>query len=115
MKLQDQLMWDQVTPENLRFLRQIGVDYLVIGYPPNIEEPRDRADEFSRMRELVEAHGMRAHVIQQQERCWDEITLGLPGRDRKIEAWQHCIRSMGAAGIPVLGYVFSVTGRAFRT
>lgn len=114
MQLQDQLTWQRATPENLRFLRQIGMDSLVLWSPPDIEDGRDRTAEFCRMREHVESHGLQLHVIQMAERCWDEIALGLPGRERKIEAWQQALRGMGAAGIPVLGYVFNIIGH-FRT
>lgn len=114
MILQDQLTWDNVTDENLRFFRQIGIDNLVVGAPPTIYDGRDRSSEFLRMREFIESYGMRFYVIQMEERCWDEITLGLPGRDKKIEHWCTALRGMGKAGIPVLGYVFNAIGH-FRT
>lgn len=114
MKLQDQLSWDDVTDENLRFFRQIGVDCLVVWSPPGVDEGRDLTDDLVRMKAQVESHGLEWYVIQMTERCWDEITLGLPGRDEKIEHWCTLLRSMGAAGIPVLGYVFNAIGH-FRT
>ena len=36
--------------------------------------------------------------------CFDQIALGLPGRDRQIENVSATIESMGRAGIPVFGY-----------
>ena len=114
MKLQDQLAWNDVTEENLRFFRQIGVDSLVVSSPPSIEDGKDRTAEFTEMKARVESHGMELYVIQMAERCWDEITLGLPGRDEKIEHWCNALRGMGRAGIPVLGYVFNAIGH-FRT
>ena len=114
MKLQDQLSWDDVTDENLRFLRQIGMDSLVVWSPPGIEDGAARTVDLARMESHVESHGLELYVIQMAERCWDEITLGLPGRDQKIENWCAFLRNMGAAGIPVLGYVFNAIGH-FRT
>jgi len=114
MKLQDQLSWDNVTDENLRFYKQIGVDSLVVWSPPGVEEGRDLTHDLIRMKAHVESHGLELYVVQMAERCWDEIAFGLPGRDEKIEHWHTLLRSMGAAGIPVLGYVFNAIGH-FRT
>ena len=114
MKLQDQLAWDSVTQENLSFFRQIGVDSLVVQSPPSVRDGKDCGDELAEMRARAEAHGLQLYVIQMEERCWDEITLGLPGRDEKIGHWCTVLRAMGKARIPVLGYVFNAIGH-FRT
>ena len=114
IKLQDQIAWDEVTDKNLGFFRQIGMDSLVVSSPRTMDDGRDRSDEFCRVKALIESHGMRLHVIQMAERCWDEITLGRPGRDEKIESWCTALRAMGKVGIPVLGYVFNAIGH-FRT
>ena len=45
---------------------------------------------------------------------WDEIGLGLPDRDEKIEAWCIMLQGISAAGIPALGYNFKPMGN-FRT
>jgi mannonate dehydratase len=46
--------------------------------------------------------------------CWDEITLGQPDMDEKIEAWCRLLASLGWAGIPHLAWNFKPMGN-FRT
>ena len=115
MKLQDQLhRWSDITDENLRFFKQIGVDYVVVMSPPSVEAGGDPTKDLEMANALVSSHGMRLYVIQMAERIWDEITLGLEGRDEKIARWCSVLKAMGKVGIPVLGYVFNAIGH-FRT
>ncbi len=46
--------------------------------------------------------------------CWEEITLGKPDMDEKIEAWIRLLECLGQAGIPTLGWNFKPMGN-FRT
>jgi mannonate dehydratase len=112
MLIQDQLPWEQVNDENLSFLKAIGVDYLTINPAPDLRDGADRTDYWFAMRQLAESHGLKL----QNTACpgWDELTLALPDRERKIEAWCTLLRNLGAAGIPTLGYNFKPVGN-FRT
>lgn len=112
MTIQEHLAWDQVNDENLSFLKAIGVDYLTVNPAPIMKDGRDRTDFWKDMKKLVESQGLKLYNVAQQG--WDEITLGLPDRDEKIEAWCTMIRNLGAAGIPTLGYNFKPVGN-FRT
>ena len=112
MYIQDQLSWDQVNDENLAFFKAIGVDYLTINPAPDLRDGADRSDYWLAMRRLAESHGLKL----QNTACpgWDELTLALPVRDAKIEAWCTLLRNLGKAGIPTLGYNFKPVGN-FRT
>ena len=112
MLIQDQLPWDQVNDENLSFFKAIGVDYLTINPAPDLRDGADRTDYWIAMRKLAESHGLKL----QNTACpgWDELTLVLPDREQKIEAWCTLLRNLGAAGIPTLGYNFKPVGN-FRT
>lgn len=112
MTIQDQLHWEQVNDENLSFLKAIGVDYLTVYPAPDVSDGRDRTEYWLRLRELAESHGLKLNNTAQPG--WDSLTLGLPDRDEKIEAWCTLLRSLGAAGIPTLGYNFKPVGN-FRT
>lgn len=46
---------------------------------------------------------------------WHDILLDGPDRDKQIEDVKQLIRNMGEAGIPILGYNFSLAGVAGRT
>jgi mannonate dehydratase len=112
MTIQEHLAWNQVNDENLSFFKAIGVDYLAVNPAPDASDGQDRTEFWREMRGLVESHGLKLHNVAQPG--WDSITLGRPDRDEKIEAWCMMLRSLGAAGIPTLGYNFKPVGN-FRT
>jgi D-mannonate dehydratase len=112
MRIQEQLPWDQVNDETLSFFKAISVDYLTI-YPTfDLRDGQDRTDYWQKMQRLAETHGLKLNNVATN--CWDEITLGLPDRDEKIEAWCTILRNLGQAGIPTMGYNFKPVGN-FRT
>ena len=119
MYIQDLLSWDQFNDENLSFFKGIGVDYICLAIRRMYEDPhldlrdgQSRIDFFEAAKAKVKSHGMTLHSIFVAG--WDEIALGMPDRDEKIEAWCAMLRSIGAAGIPALGYNFKPMGN-FRT
>ena len=120
MIIQDLLGWDQFDDENLSFFRAIGIDCVCLDIrnmhraDPKLDlrEGRDSTEFLAAAREKVESHGMRLYSIFMGG--WDEITLARPDRDEKIAAWNAMLRSIGAAGIPALGYNFKPMGN-FRT
>lgn len=112
MFIQDQLPWDQVNDENLAFFKAIGVDYLTIYPAPDVQDGADRTDYWLAMKKLAESHGLK--LMNAATHGWDALTLALPDREQKIEAWCTLLRNLGAAGIPTLGYNFKPVGN-FRT
>lgn len=112
MFIQDQLPWEQVNDANLSFFKAIGVDYLTINPAPDLRDGADRSDYWLAMRRLAESHGLK--LMNTASPGWDELTLALPDRDEKIEAWCTLLRNLGKAGIPTLGYNFKPVGN-FRT
>ncbi len=111
MTIQDQIPLAQATDENMAFFRAIGVDLLTVHAPLDFWEGEDRTDFWKEMRRRAESHGLNLHNLA--TKCWNEIILGLPERDRKIDLWRTMLRTLGAAGIPTLGYDFMT--RYFRT
>jgi mannonate dehydratase len=117
MRIQDQLNHAHLNDENLAFYRAIGVDDLTI-YPPPFGHHGDQttraemADYLKQVRKQAENHGLRFTNIATSGP--DEITLGLPERDARIEQWCDMLRAMGDAGVPTLGYNFKPIGN-FRT
>src|SRR5262249_868569 len=108
----DQLPWDQVNDENLSFFKAIGVDYLTVNPPPNMQDGEDRTEFWQKMRDLVASHGLKLQNVGMS--CWDSITLGRPDRDEKIAAWCPMLRNLAGAGVSTLGYNFKPVGN-FRT
>ena len=112
MIIQEQLGWNQVNDENLSFLKAIGADCFTIYPSPDMRDGTDRTGYWIEKRDQADAHGLK--LMNVASNCWDEITLGLPDRDEKIEAWCMILRNLGDAGIPTFGYNFKPIGN-FRT
>jgi mannonate dehydratase len=140
MKLGLGLYRHMLTPEHFRFARQIGathivahlVDYFRGGSHSNHDDQPtgsdfgwglagdpDRlwsADELIALRKSVEAEGLKLEAIENFDPAhWHDVLLDGPLRDQHIEQVKTIIRNVGAAGIPVFGYNFSIAGVAGRT
>ncbi|HEY64369.1 MAG TPA: TIM barrel protein [Caldilineae bacterium] len=116
MKLGLGLYAGMITDENLRFARQMGVTHIVAHLPgeetlPSTREGYWSYEDLRRLREFVESHGLKLEAIENfPPHHWDQILLAGPGRDEQMENLKKTIRNMGRAGIPIMGYYFSLAG-----
>ena len=107
------------TPERLRFIKQIGVDDILLNmyrsamtdtYYDVLPLPGDEEWAFTdivALRNRVEDMGIRLNAIENLPRWfYDKILLGKPGRERQIECVQRTIANLARAGIPYLGYLW---------
>jgi mannonate dehydratase len=129
-----------LTRENFAFARQAGathivahlVDYFRGGSPQTRDDQptgTDRGwglagdpnrlwtlDELVTLRREVEAAGLKLEAIENFDPAhWHDILLDGPRRAQHIENVKTILRRMGEAGIPVMGYNFSLAGVAGRT
>jgi mannonate dehydratase len=82
------------TEEDLVFARQLGVDYV------SIPTKSGTYETFARFKERVEAAGLKiANIGNMSVHNMPEVTLNLPGRDRKIEEYKQYLRDLAKAGI----------------
>ena len=101
--------------EYLRFLRQIGVTH-VIGYacPEDQVSSKDGYWSYEDLARMVKHYKDNGLVIDGIEnlppRLWLNILHNGPDRQREIDNVRRTIENMGKAGIPTLGYNFSLTG-----
>src|SRR6059036_1349270 len=80
--------------DDLKFAKQIGVGYVSIGTQGGTYE------KFARFKERVEASGLKvANIGNTNVHNMPEVTLNLPGRDKKIEEYKQYLRDLGRAGI----------------
>jgi mannonate dehydratase len=82
--------------EDLRFVKQLGVGYV------NIWTGADGAtlENYLRLRQQVESAGLKVwNIGNVSVHNMEEVTLNLPGRDRKIEEYKTYLRNLGKAGI----------------
>ena len=95
------------TPEDTAFIKQMGVDYVVLwtgGDKASYEYYASRRDLFARAG--LKVYGFGSYSVHNQP----EITLALPGRDEKIEEYKQHLRNLGKAGIPYTTYAHMANG-----
>src|ERR1051325_2190020 len=84
------------TDEDLQFAQQLGVNYV------NIPTGGRRAtlENFLRLKKRVEAAKLKVwNIGNTNVHNMPEVTLNLPGRDRKIEEYKTFLRNLAQAGI----------------
>jgi mannonate dehydratase len=97
-------------PTNSRNNQPTGAKYDpwgVAGNPDNVWT----VGELSTLRKEIEAAGLTLAAIENLDPAyWYDILLDGPQRAQQIEKVKTIIRNLGEAGIPVLGYNFSIAG-----
>lgn len=140
MKLGLGLYRHMLTRENFQFARQAGATHIVAhlvdyfrggSHKTRDDQPTgtDRGwgiagdpdklwtlDELVALRREVESNGLKLEAIENFDPAhWHDILLDGPKRARHVENVKTILRRMGEAGIPVMGYNFSIAGVAGRT
>jgi mannonate dehydratase len=140
MKLGLGLYRHMLTRENFQFARQAGATHIVAhfvdyfrgsGRESKDDQPTgtDRGwglagdpdrlwslEEMVDLRKEVEAAGLKLEAIENFDPAhWHDVLLDGPLRAQHIENVKTIIARMGKAGIPIMGYNFSIAGVAGRT
>jgi len=140
MKLGLGLYRHMLTRENFQFARQAGATHVVVHlvdyFRGGAHNPRDNQptgtdhgwglagdpgklwslDELVALRREVEAAGLKIEAIENLDPAhWYDVLLDGPKRALHIENVKTILRRLGQAGIPILGYNFSLAGVAGRT
>ncbi|MEX0329827.1 MAG: mannonate dehydratase [Puniceicoccaceae bacterium] len=132
MKLGLGLYRQSLTAENFRFARQCGATHVVVhlvdyfgGSNPTLSRGDDlrgwgvtqaqgqlwSAEELLALRKEVERHGLVLEAIENFDPAhWHDVLLDGPNKDAQLEDLKQTIRNLGKAGIPVMGYNFSIAG-----
>ncbi len=141
MKLGLGLYKHMLTPENFAFAKQAGATHLVAhlvdyfrggaGHSASDDQPLGTdwgwglagdpeklwtLDELVTLRRNVEAAGLTLEAIENFDPAhWGDILLDGPRRAQHVENVKTLLRRLGEAGIPIMGYNFSIAGVAGRT
>jgi len=140
MKLGLGLYRHLLVPENFQFARQAGathiVAHLVDYFKGGAQNPADNQptgtergwgiagdperlwslEELLALRKSIEAEGLKLEAIENLDPAhWHDILLDGPKRAPQLENIKIIIRRLGEAGIPILGYNFSIAGVCGRT
>jgi len=140
MKLGLGLYRHRLTRENFQFARQAGathiVAHLVDYFKGGANNPRDNqptgtergwgragdpdqlwtAEELTDLRRSVEAEGLKLEAIENFDPAhWHDVLLDGPKKWAQLENLKTIVRHLGQAGIPIMGYNFSIAGVCGRT
>jgi mannonate dehydratase len=139
MKLGFGLYSHMLNSEGYAFAKQVGATHIVahlVDYfhqgsasaaanqPVGDEDGWGRAGKnadwftYDRMRALrmdIESHGLELAAIENFDpTLWHDVLLDGPKRDAQIEQLKTIVRDAGKAGVPAIGYNFSLAGVAGR-
>lgn len=136
MKLGLGLYRQMLTRENFQFARQAGATHLVVhlvdyfassnslstgsgGDAWGVTQNQNRLWSYEELRDLkagINAAGLELEAIENFDPShWHDILLDGPRKAEQMEGIKTIIRNMGKAGIPVMGYNFSIAGVWGRT
>ncbi len=135
MKLGFGLYRHMLDREHYRFAKQCGATHLVVHLVdyfnqagPRTDQPVSggigggwgragdpeqlwTTDELLAIKKEIEAEGLVWHAIENFDPAhWHDVLLDGPRKAEQLEGLQQMIRAVGAAGIPVIGYNFSLAG-----
>lgn len=72
-------------------------------------------ESLVKIRDDMKVHGLTLYALENFDPMdWYDVLLGGPKRDEQLERIKEIIRDVGRAGIPVIGYNFSLAGVAGR-
>jgi mannonate dehydratase len=139
MKLGLGLYRHMLTAENYRFARQCGCTHVIAHLVDYFDQGEDNdrenqptggqsgwgragdptrlwpVEELVELREQVNAAGLELAAIENFDPAhWYDVLLDGPKKERHLENMKTIIRNVGRAGIPVIGYNFSIAGVAGR-
>jgi mannonate dehydratase len=107
IKLSVQMPTSNPTEDDLQFVKQLGAAYV------NIWTDADTAtyENFLRLKRNVENAGLQVwNIGNLSVHNMEEVTLNLPGRDRKVEEYQNYLRNLGKVGIHYTTYAHMGNG-----
>src|SRR5689334_18662593 len=135
MKLGLGLYRHMLTRENFQFARQAGATHIVAhlvdyfkggGHAGPDDQPTGTdygwglagdpdklwtLEEMKALRRDVEAAGLKWEAIENFDPAhWHDILLDGPKKQQQLEDVKQMIRAVGKAGIPIMGYNFSLAG-----
>ena len=83
------------TDDDLLFLQQIGAEYVSVGSTPDLRT----AEGFLQIKKRYADAGITVwNIGNTSVHNMPEVTLNLPGRDKKIEEYKQYLRNLGQAG-----------------
>ncbi|HVP48948.1 MAG TPA: mannonate dehydratase, partial [Bryobacteraceae bacterium] len=107
IKISVQMPGPDPSDEDLQFVNQLGARYV------NIPTSGETAtyEHFAKLKYRVESAGLLVWNIGNSDvHNMEEVTLNLPGRDKKIEDYKNFLRNLGRAGLHYTTYAHMGNG-----
>ena len=139
MKLGLGLYRHQLDADHFRFAKQCGCTHLVVHLVDYFRSARDNrpgdqpvgddagwgragdpnriwtADELIALRQRINEAGLELEAIENFDPAhWHDVLLDGPRKAEQLENLKTILRNLGRAGIPIMGYNFSLAGVAGR-
>jgi mannonate dehydratase len=96
---------ENLSDDDLKFVRQLGVGYVAVGTAGGTYET------FARLKHPIETAGLKvSNIGNTNVHNMPEVTLNLPGSDRKIDEYKQYLRDLGNAGIYYTTYAHMGNG-----
>jgi mannonate dehydratase len=97
----------EATPEDLQFVKQMGVDYAVLW----TDASKASYEYYASRRELFERAGIKVYGFGNRDvHNQDAIVLNLENRDAKVEEYKRHLRNLSKAGIRYTTYAHMANG-----
>jgi mannonate dehydratase len=95
------------TADDMRFARQLGVEWVMVGLP----REQQTLEHYQATIQRFGAHGLKIYRLA-NDSChnMEEVTLNLPGRDAKVAEYLDYVRLLGKAGIHYATYAHMGNG-----
>ena len=133
MKLGFGLYYHQLTDENFRFARQCGATHLTVHLVDYFHGNKEKdnqpvgnekgwgiaghtlkmweSESLIKLKERIEKHNLKLFAIENFDPAqWYDVLLAGPKREKQLEELKRIIKDVGKAGIPTIGYNFSIAG-----
>ena len=95
------------TDDELLFLKQMGAEYVSVASTPDLRT----AEGFLQIKRRYADAGITVwNIGNSSVHNMPEVTLNLPGRDRKIKEYKQYLRNLGQAGIYYTTYAHMANG-----
>jgi mannonate dehydratase len=138
MKLGLGLYRHQLDAEHFRFAQQCGCTHLVVHLVDYFRSARNKPgdqpvgddsgwglagdpnqlwtyEELAALKREINAAGLQLEAIENFDPAhWHDVLLDGPKKTQQLENLKSMIRAIGRAGIPIIGYNFSIAGVAGR-
>jgi mannonate dehydratase len=121
---------NSLTNENFLFAKQAGASHLIVhltnyfeGRDPHLTSGSDERgwgiargplwsyEELIEIKKAINSHGLEWEAIENFNPLhWHDVLLDGPKKEQQLEDLKMMIRNIGKAGIPVVGYNFSIAG-----